>query len=74
MTVSPHVTLAIEHAIHGAGYNIGTTTLVNPRTGEMRHVVNVVDAKTRESWTVQAASGYEAVVELAQQVGFDLEE
>ena len=34
MTVSPEVTAAIEHVIRDAGYNIGTTTLVNPRTGE----------------------------------------
>ena len=74
MTMETRLAFTIENVIHDAGYNIGTTTLVNPRTGETRHVVNAVDAKTRESWTVQAASRYEAVVELAQQVGFDLEE
>ena len=74
MTVSPEITTAVEHCIRDAGYKIGTTTLVNPRTGETRRVVNGVDAKTGESWTVQAASRYEAVVELVQQAGFDLEE
>ena len=39
-----------------------------------RHVVNAVDAKSRESWTVQAENRYQAIFELARQLGFDLEE
>ena len=74
MTKETRLALTIEDVIHDAGFHIGTTTLVNPRTGETRHVINAVDAKTRESWTVQAASRYEAVVELARQVGFDMGE
>ncbi len=72
MTMETRLALTIENVIQDAGFNVGTTTLVNPRTGETRHVVNAVDAKTRESWTVQAASRYEAVVDLAEQVGIEL--
>ena len=54
MTMETRLALTIESVILDAGYSIDTTTLVNPRTGETQHVVNAVDAKTRESWTVQA--------------------
>ena len=74
MTMETRLALTIENVIHDAGYNIGTTTLVDQRTGETRYVVNAVDAKSRESWTVQAENRYEAIFELARQLGFDLEE
>ena len=74
MTMETRLALTIENVIHDAGYNIGTTTLVDLRTGETRHVVNAIDAKSRESWTVQAENRYTAIFELARQLGFDLEE
>ncbi len=74
MTGHTRLSLTIERCIRDGGFNVGVTTLINPRTGETRHVVNAVDAQTRESWTVQAENRYEAIFELARQLGFDLEE
>ncbi len=48
----------------------GTQTA--PLDGQIRSLVNAVDAKTGESFTVMAPTMYEAAVELAEQVGFDL--
>ena len=44
------------------------------RKDTLRCVVNAVDAKTGESFTVTAPDEYAAVVELAKQVGIDLED
>ncbi len=63
----------VIHVIKGAGYSLGETTTIN-RDGTTRHVVNAVDARTGESFTVSAGWLYEAVVELAEQVGIDLED
>ncbi len=71
---SPVVTTAILDTIKSAGFHVGWTTTVDLRTRELQRVVNAVDAETGESWTVRAPSEYEAVVVLAQQVGFDLED
>ncbi len=54
-----------------AGFHLGETATVN-RDGTTRHVINAVDARTGESFTVSAGSLYEAVVELAGQVGIEL--
>ena len=70
---SPHVTDAVLHTIKGAGYSLGETTTVN-RDGSRRVVINAVDARTGESFTVAAGTLYEAVVELAGQVGVELED
>ena len=70
---TPHVTDAVLHVIKSAGFHIGETTTVN-RDGSRRCVLNAVDAKTGESFTVAAGSLYEAAVELAVQIGIDLED
>ena len=49
----PHVTDAILHVIKGAGYSLGETTTIN-RDGTSRVVLNAVDARTGESFTVSA--------------------
>ncbi len=43
---SPYVTTAILDTIRGAGFHVGWTSTVDVRTGELRRVVNAVDAKT----------------------------
>ena len=68
---TPHVTDAVLHVIKGAGYSLGETTTIN-RDGTTSHVINAVDARTGESFTVSAGTLYEAVVELAGQVGIEL--
>ncbi len=49
---SPYVTTAILDTIRSAGFHVGWTSAVDVRTGELRRVVNAVDAKTGESFTV----------------------
>ncbi len=71
---TPVVTAAIIDAIKAAGYHVGWTTTVDLQTRELQRVVNAVDARTGESWTVRAPSEYEAAFELARQVGFDFED
>ena len=70
---TPHVTDAVLHVIKGAGYSLGETTTIN-HDGTTRCVINAVDARTGESFTVSAGTLYEAVVELAGQVGIELED
>lgn len=70
---TPHVTDAVPHVIKSAGYSLGETTPLN-RDGTFRHVINAVDARTGESFTVAAGTLYDAVVELAGQVGVELED
>jgi hypothetical protein len=46
---SPYVTTAILDTNRGAGFHVGWTSTVDVRTGELRHVVNAVDAKTGDN-------------------------
>ena len=69
---TPHVTDAVLYVIKSAGYSLGETT-VN-RDGSRRVVINAVDARTGESFTVSAGTLYEAAVELVGQVGVELED
>jgi hypothetical protein len=71
---SPYVTTAILDTIRGAGFHVGWTSTVDVRTGELRRIVNAVDARTGESFTVSAPEEYEAIIELARQVGIELED
>ena len=66
MTISPVVT----EAIHAAGYSIGTCRVWTVKG--LRYVVTARDAKTDEKWRVMAIREYDAAVELAVRVGFDL--
>ena len=49
---SPYITTAILDTIRSAGFHVGWTSTVDVRTGELRYVVNAVDAKTGDSWSV----------------------
>ncbi len=69
-----HVTEAILATIKAAGFHIGTVKFVRLPSGEPGRVVNAIDAKTGERWTVTAPTEYEAVVELARQVGIELDD
>ena len=71
---TPHVTQAILDTIRDAGFHIGETVVLSLDDGHPCQVANAVDAKTGESFTVMAPTRYEAAVELAEQVGFDLED
>ncbi len=71
--MSTPVTRAILKTIKGVGFHLGECKTFH-EDGAMRYVVNAVDSKTGESFTVTAADEYAAVVELAQQVGIDLED
>ena len=71
---SPYVTQAILDTIRDAGFHIGETVVLSLKDGHARQVANAVDAKTGESFTVMAPTMYEAAVELAEQVGFDLQD
>lgn len=64
------VTSAIINSIHAAGYSIGTCCVWTPKG--LRYVVSARDAKTDERWSVTAIREYDAAVELAVRVGFDL--
>ena len=73
-TVSPHITAAVQQVIRRAGFHVGTMPLVDMRNGGHRYAVDARDAETGESWSVIAASEYEAAVRLAEQVGIELME
>ncbi len=64
---APHRADAVLRVIKGARYSLGETTTVN-RNGTTRHVLNAVDARTGESFTVSAGTLCEAAVELAGQL------
>jgi len=64
----------IMSVIHDAGYSTGTTSVLKLDTGELVAHVNAIHPKTMESWSVIAPTEYQAAVELAVQLGFELEE
>ena len=64
---------AVLHVIKSAGYSLGETTTIQ-KDGTTRRVLNAVDARTGESFIVSAGTLYEAAVELAGQVGVELED
>ena len=63
---TPHVTDAVLRVVKNAGFHIGETKTLNT-DGTSRCVLNAVDARTGESFTV-------AAVELVERVGIDLED
>ncbi len=70
---SPIATNVISDTIHKAGSHIGESVAIM-EDGRLRSHVNAIDAKTGESFTVTAPDQYTAVGELAEHVGFDLED
>ncbi len=70
---TPYVTAALLDTIRGAGFHVGWTQAITERL-EHRYVVNAVDARTGESFTVAGPEEYDALVELAGQVGIELED
>ncbi len=68
----PPLTQVLLDTIRRAGFHIGEGVAIT-EDGTLRSHVNAVDAKTGESFTVMAPTMYEAAVELAEQVGLDLE-
>ena len=70
---TPAVTEAILHTIRQAGYSMGEVR-IGGFDGQVCDVVDAVDARTGDSFTVLAPTEYEAVVELARQVGIELED
>lgn len=74
MDVSPIVTVALYDTIRSAGYSIGTAKVIKLPSGEPAYHVDASSASTGERWTVHAPTEYAATVELARQIGFELEE
>ena len=70
---SPYVTIAVLDTIRAAGFHLGECKVIRV-DGKVRCLVDAADAKTGESFTVTAPSEYEAAVELARQVGIELED
>ena len=68
-----YVTAALLDTIRGAGFHVGWTQAITERL-EHRYVVNAIDAGTGESFTVSGPDEYDALVELAGQVGIELED
>ncbi len=62
------VTKALIQTIGGAGYVVST------RNDDGRHAVEAKDTSTGEIFVVRADTLYDAAVELAQQVGVELED
>ena len=69
---TPDVNAAILDAIKAAGYNVDTTAVLKLPDGRLVVHIDVTDARTGESWSVRAPSEYEALVELAEQIGIHL--
>jgi hypothetical protein len=60
---------AIMQTIKSAGFNVGTFSTVDPRTGVVRHACNAIEARTGEGWNVQVEDEYAAAVERAASTG-----
>lgn len=71
---SPQLTAVLQDAIRAAGYSIGTAKVIKLPSGEPAYHIDATSPSTGERWTVHAPTEYAATVELAVQIGFDLEE
>lgn len=74
MDVSPHLTTASQDTIRAAGFNLGTAKVLKLPSGELAYHIDATDTTTGEKWAVHAPTEYTATVELAVQLGFELEE
>jgi isoaspartyl peptidase/L-asparaginase-like protein (Ntn-hydrolase superfamily) len=70
---SPIVTIAVLDTIRAAGSHFGECKVIRV-DGKVRCLASATDAKTGESFTVTAPTEYAAAVELARQVGIELED
>ena len=70
---SPIVTVAVLDTIRDAGFHLGEARALM-WYGSVRSLVSATDARTGEAFTVTAPTEYETAVELAQQVGIELED
>jgi hypothetical protein len=68
---TPYVTAALLDTSRGAGFHVGWTQAITERF-EHCSVVNAIDAKTGEFFTVSGPDEYDALVELAGQVGIEM--
>jgi hypothetical protein len=71
--MTPHVIAAVLDVIRQAGHNLGVVKVVTTDGRFVWHVDATCNARG-ERWIVQAEDEYEALIELAQQVGMELEE
>lgn len=74
MDYSPYITVALQDTIRAAGYSIGTAKVIKLPSGEPAYHIDATSTSTGEQWTVHGPSEYAATVELAVQLGFELEE
>ena len=65
---------AIIDAIHADGFHIGEHRQIDFATLLLSYHVDATDPRTGETWAVNAPTAYEAVFELAVQIGWDFEE
>lgn len=70
---SPIVTIALQDTIRAAGFNVGTAKVIKLPSGDPAYHIDATDTTTGEKWTVHGPTEYAATVELARQIGFDLE-
>lgn len=69
------VSAALIHVIKNAGFNVGEAKFIRlDRQGELVAHIDATNTTTGERWSVQAPTEYEAGIELARQVGIEIEE
>ncbi len=69
----PIVTETILTGIRRDGFNVGTHSLIEPRTGRTIYHVDARDARACEVWSVDAPDPYTAAFELAVLLGWEFE-
>ena len=67
------LTIAVLDAIRAAGYSLGECKVIR-LDGSVRYRIDATDAESGEKFTVTAPTVYEAAVEIARQIGFELEQ
>ncbi len=69
---TPIVTKALSDTINSAGFNFGFAQLFDLATRRPVWHLEATDTESGERWIVHAPTLYEAAVELAVKVGFEL--
>ena len=72
--MSASVAAAIIDAIAADGFSVGEHEQVDLATGLFACHVDATDAKTGETWVVNAPTAYESAFELAVALGWDFSE
>ena len=62
---------AAARTIEDAGYRLHRSPTLDRESGRTRYRAKAVDKTTGEQWSVCADGEYEALVELAEQVGIE---